>query len=111
MQLLQVCHLSHCGIVLFSYAPAPSDYIPQQPYTVTFPAGSVRESFNVTIVDDNLLERDETFLLNIVPGTTPNGVIIGQPNNTEVTIVETTGKYVCNIDEVLLTFLISSFIF
>jgi len=50
------------------------------------------QSFDVNIVSDNVLEDDETFLLNITSVTTPNGIIIGQPNSTEVTIIETTGN-------------------
>lgn len=75
-----------------TYMLAPSDYGPQELYTVTFPAGSVRESFDVNIVNDNILESDETFLLDITIMMLPIGIIIGEPASTEVTITETTGK-------------------
>lgn len=75
---------------LFLYI-APSDYGPEQSYTIRFPAGSVRQSFDVNIVNDSILEPDETFLLNITT-VIQNGVTVGEPASTEVTIVETTGK-------------------
>ena len=71
---------------------AGSDYGPEQSYPVTFSPGSIRESFDVNIISDNVLEPDEIFLLNITMAMPPNGVIIGQPDSAEVTIIETTGN-------------------
>ena len=82
-------HMYTCVYVLIV---AGSDYGPQQSYAVTFPPGSIRESFDVNIIGDNVLERDEIFLLNLTMTMLPNGVIIGQPDSAEVTIIETTGK-------------------
>ena len=72
---------------------APSDYGPQQSYTVTIPAGSVRQTFSIDIVDDNNQEPAETFSMNITSVGT-NGVAIGTPSRAVVTIVDTTGKYI-----------------
>lgn len=71
---------------------APSDYGPEVSYTVRFPAQTDRQSFDVNIVSDNVLEPDETFSLNIATVMMQNGVIIGEPASTEVTILETTGN-------------------
>ena len=76
----------------FVYVLAPGDYGPQELYTVRFPAGSVMESFDINIVNDDILESDETFLLDITIMMLPNGIVIGQPASVEVTIVETTGE-------------------
>ena len=45
-----------------------------------------REPFNVIIIDDNIFESDEIFYLNIIPDSLPNGVSVGYPNQTTVTI-------------------------
>ena len=80
------------SIILSCVLLAPGDYGPEVSYTVRFPAGSVRQSFDVNIVSDSVLEPDETFSLNIATVMMQNGVVIGEPASTEVTIVETTGN-------------------
>ena len=85
--------VTYVGIVcILMCILAPDDYGPQQLYTVRFPAGSVRESFDVNIVSDDILESDETFLLDITIMMLPDGIVIGEPASAEVTIVETTGE-------------------
>jgi len=76
---------------LTSWSTAPSDYPPQQRYTLTIPANTVRQPFNVDIFSDTIQEPDETFLLTITSVAT-NGAAIGSPSRTEVTIVDTTGN-------------------
>lgn len=71
---------------------APGDYGPQELYTVSFPAGFDRQSFDVNIVSDDILESDETFLLDITIMMLPNGIVVGDPASAEVTIIETTGE-------------------
>ena len=62
------------------------------PYTVTIPAGQIRMSFDVPITNDNTCELNETFILNIVPVLTPNCVVIANPNQTSITIIDDDGK-------------------
>ena len=64
------------------------------PYSVTFPAGVTRVSFNVPITNDNILESDEKFHLTIEIGSSslPSGVTVGNPYQTTVTIVDDDGK-------------------
>ena len=57
-------------------------------YTVSFPAGQTRITFNVSINDDNIFEIDENFMLTIDETLLPTGVIHGNPNQTTVTIVD-----------------------
>ena len=52
-----------------------------------------RVPFNVTIIDDNIIESDEIFYLNITTDSLPNGVSVGYPNQTTVTIKDDEGKY------------------
>jgi len=81
-------------IILVMYcSSAPSDYGPQQSYNVTIPDGSTRWPFIVSIVNDANQEPAETFFMNITSVGT-NGVAIGTPSRTNVTIVDTTGKYI-----------------
>ena len=61
------------------------------PYTVTIPAGMTRVPFNVSIINDNILENDEDFELIIIPGSLPDNVRRGSTGRTRVTIVNDDG--------------------
>ena len=63
------------------------------PYTVQFNVGVTNSSFNVMITDDNILENDETFNLNINTSSLPNAVTVGAPDQATVTIPANDGKY------------------
>ncbi len=52
--------------ILFSSFIAGKDFGPSQNYTVTFPAGSTRQSVNIPIINDTVFELDETFQLEII---------------------------------------------
>ena len=58
------------------------------PYTVTFPAGTTRVPFNVSINNDDILEDNEDFMLTINPSSVPTGVTVGSPDQATVTIVD-----------------------
>ena len=45
-------------------------------------------SFNVTIMDDNILESNETFQLSINSSSLPNRVTVDNPSVVTVTIVD-----------------------
>jgi len=63
-----------------------------EPYNVTFPAGVTAKSLNVTIVDDNILENNETFNLRI-SSQLPNRVNLNNTNQITVTIEDNDGEY------------------
>ena len=67
------------------------DYI-SGPYTVTFTAGIIHASFNVSLIDDNVFERNENFVLTIHPSSLPSNVTVGDPDQVTVTIVDNDGK-------------------
>ena len=67
------------------------DYV-SGPYTVKFPAGVTKGSFNVDIIDDGILENNETFELSINSSTLPSSVNINNPSKLTVTIVDNDGK-------------------
>lgn len=60
-------------------------------YSVTFPVGSVLQSFSVNTTSDNVYEFNETFSLIIQPPSTL-GLTRGNPMEAEVTIIDTTGN-------------------
>ena len=62
------------------------------PYTVTISAGETSSSLNISINDDNILEENETFVLNI--SLHDNCVVLGSPSETTVTIVANDGKVI-----------------
>ena len=65
-------------------------------YTVQFDAGVTRVSFNISINNDNIMEGNESFTLNINPSL-PSSVTIGDHNQTTVTILANDGKYICRV--------------
>ena len=56
-----VLHLSQIS----SNLSAPLDYLPRAPFDITFPAGSKRQPYNVTIIDDNFRENSEYFNVDV----------------------------------------------
>ena len=58
------------------------------PYTVTFPAGQTTATFNIPITDDMILETDENFILTIINLSLSDDVMLGNPDQTTVTIVD-----------------------
>ena len=67
------------------------DYNPG-PYTVQFNVGVTNISFIVMINNDNILESDETFNLNIDTPSLPNDITVGDPSETTVTIPANDGE-------------------
>ena len=65
------------------------------PYNVTIHAGVTTVAFAISITDDNKLEENENFGLVINPSSLPSSVIVGNPNQTTVTIVDNDGKCIC----------------
>ena len=57
------------------------------PYTVQFDVGITRVSFTVPVIDDIILEADESFNLNINASLLPIRVTVGDPGQTTVTIL------------------------
>ena len=64
------------------------------PYTVQFNAGVAKRSFNVMINNDNILENDETFNLNINTSSLPSGVSVGTTDQATVTILANDGELI-----------------
>ena len=62
------------------------------PYAVQFDVGVTRALFIVVINNDNVLENDETFNLNINTSSLPSGVTVGAPARTTVTIPANDGE-------------------
>ena len=70
---------------------APGDYTSLGAgATITFPAGTTRMGFDITIINDNMSEQNEPFtaMLGVIAGQTPVRVITGSPNPTTLEIVD-----------------------
>ena len=63
------------------------------PYEVTFIAGTTEASFNVSLTDDFIFERNEKFMITIDPSSLPSNVTVGDPDQVTVTIVDNDGEY------------------
>jgi len=77
-------------IILYSniYLLIGSEDYDVGPYNVTFPAGDTKVSFNVTIIDDEILESNEIFQLSINSEKLPVNVIVNNLSNITVTILD-----------------------
>ena len=64
------------------------------PFYVTFHANQTSVSFNVSLNDDNEVEKNETFRLEILDLILPNGIKLLEDHSCKVTIVDTTSKSV-----------------
>ena len=62
-----------------------NDYV-SGPYTVTIPAGGTSAPFDITINDDNTLEDNETFTIDVDPSSLPTGVTVGSTGQATITI-------------------------
>ena len=62
------------------------------PYTVMFTPGMTTAYFVVSITNDNLIEGNETFTLTLDPLLLPSDVIVGDPAEAIVTIVDGAGE-------------------
>ena len=61
------------------------------PYSVTFPAGVTNVPFSISVNDDNVFEENENFTLTI-NSSLPTGVMVGNPGQATVTIVDNDRK-------------------
>ena len=67
---------------------APDDYIPRSPFEITFPPGSRRQLYNVTIVDDAIPENSEYFNadVNLARPENASRITIGSPKQPQIEI-------------------------
>ena len=63
------------------------------PYSVTFPTGVTAVSFNVSINNDNILEGNEEFILNINNASLPDNVVTNNSGTATVTISDDDSKF------------------
>ena len=57
-----------------------------------FPANAIEASATVNIIGDNVLENDETIQLSIILSSLPECVILGNLNQTTITIMDSDCK-------------------
>ena len=62
------------------------------PYTVIIPAGMASVFFNVSIINDEIYEGNETFSLVVNVTSLPLNVTVGDPNQATVTVFNDDGK-------------------
>ena len=72
------------------------DYEPG-PFSVTIPAGEISVPFNISIIDDNIFEQNEVFILTINSSSLPSRVSVQPDCMAMITIVDDDGKYYMNI--------------
>ena len=70
------------------------DYKPG-PFNVTIPAGEISVSFNISIINDYIFERNESFSLTIDSSSLPDKFLLQPDCEVIVTIVDDDGKSLC----------------
>ena len=79
-------------VILYSfYCNAGEDY-EVGPYTVIIPAGMDSVFFNVSIINDEIYEGNETFNLIVNVTSLPLNVTVGDPNQATITVFNDDGK-------------------
>jgi len=68
------------------------DYVIQN-YIVTFYAGQTRYKLKLYVIDDDIVEENEHYFLNI-SSSSPSGVSIARYEATKITIRNDDGKYI-----------------
>ena len=58
------------------------------PYTVTFRAGQTTATFNIPIINNDIAEGNENFMLNINETSLLTGITRGDPGGSTVLIVD-----------------------
>ena len=61
------------------------------PHAITLSAGSTRASFDVSIINDSVLESEENFTLAIDPTLLHSRVTAGASNSATITIMDDEG--------------------
>ena len=72
------------------------------PYNVKFGKRSTRAKLCIMIIDDRILEMDETFSLTIDINSLPSGLVVEDPSTVKVTILDNECKYLCNLQYLLI---------
>ena len=78
------------------YTGIGEDYIPTDPFIVTFSGGtnsSAMECVSVMTVDDEALESNNTFTVGLESATPSPNVDLGSPSSVTITIIDDEGTY------------------
>ena len=69
------------------------------PYAVIFSTGMTTALLNITIVNDNILERNESFNLFIATDSLPSKIADVTIAQARVTIIDNDSKYLCIVEQ------------
>ena len=61
-------------------------------YSIMFPPGVTSVPFDVSIINDNIVEGNKSFDLSINPSSLPSDVTVGSPDRVRVLIVDDDGN-------------------
>ena len=88
---MYVLQILYCGIG-YVYRTGGEDFDLQADARVIFPNGITRATFNISIIDDDDYENNETFNVTVDPLSLPYGTAIGSPSRTAFTILDNDSK-------------------
>ena len=77
------------------------------PFTVTIPDAEMgRASLSIEIINDGILEDDESFSLTINPSSLPSNVVAGGLGQVVITIEDDSGKLICYVVTVVVVVIV-----
>lgn len=79
------------AVFLCLLSTAGSDYL-QQDQQLTFEPSSTSQNIIIPLVNDDVMEADETFTLSLAVAEGAQGVNIASPASVEITITDDDGK-------------------
>ena len=72
-------------------------------YTIQFNVGITRALFTIPLIDDNIMEDNETFNFSVNASSLPSAITVSDSGQTTVTIMANDGKYevvICSLEEI-----------
>lgn len=75
-------------------------------YTIQFDVGITRALFTIPLIDDNIMEDNETFNFSVNASSLPSAITVSDSDQTTVTIVANDGKYkalMCSLEQTSIT--------
>ena len=86
-----------------------SEHYESGPFNVTIPAGEISVPFNISIIDNNIFEANESFSLSISSSFPPCQELLPSECNVTVTIVDNDGELL-HYEYIMLVYIILNLI-
>ena len=87
LKVLYIHTCTLCVVNIFCFLVGNTDYM-SGPYDFTFTAGVTSVLFNISLIDDNIIEDNETFYLAIEKASLPDKVTVEDTSSHSTVNIE-----------------------